>query len=51
LIVRKNRNGPIDTVKLAFQEQYASFVTLAYSDTSVSHGRGNEEPFVEVGDG
>ena len=27
LIVRKNRNGPIDTVKLAFQEQFASFHT------------------------
>ena len=25
LIVRKNRNGPIDTVKLAFQEKFASF--------------------------
>jgi len=32
LIVRKNRNGPIDTVKLAFQEQFASFHTLAHVD-------------------
>ena len=27
LIVRKNRNGPIDTVQLAFIEKYASFLT------------------------
>ena len=32
LIVRKNRNGPIDTVQLAFLEKYASFRTLARSD-------------------
>ena len=32
LIVRKNRNGPIDTVQLAFIEKYASFRTLARSD-------------------
>ncbi len=29
LIVRKNRNGPIDTVQLAFIDKYASFRTLA----------------------
>ena len=29
LIVRKNRNGPIDTVKLAFIDKYASFRNLA----------------------
>jgi replicative DNA helicase len=32
LIVRKNRNGPTDTVKLAFHKDYASFVNLAYTD-------------------
>jgi replicative DNA helicase len=51
LIVRKNRNGPIDTVKLVFQEQYASFVTLAYSDVAGPRERTNEEPLVEIGDG
>src|SRR3954453_10210462 len=35
LIVRKNRNGPIDTVKLAFQDKYASFSNLARSDFAV----------------
>ncbi len=33
LIVRKNRNGPIDTVRLAFQEQFASFLTLTSTDS------------------
>ncbi len=32
LIVRKNRNGPTDTVKLAFNQEYASFATLAHAD-------------------
>jgi replicative DNA helicase len=32
LIVRKNRNGPIDTIKLVFKEQFASFADLAYTD-------------------
>ena len=34
LIVRKNRNGPIDTVQLAFIDKYASFATLARTDRS-----------------
>ena len=32
LIVRKNRNGPIDTVKLVFQEQFASFLNRSHVD-------------------
>jgi replicative DNA helicase len=32
LIVRKNRNGPIDTVQLAFQDKFASFQNLARTD-------------------
>ena len=32
LIVRKNRNGPIDTVKLVFQEQFASFLNRSRID-------------------
>ena len=29
LIVRKNRNGPTDTVELAFHKEYATFMTLS----------------------
>ncbi len=36
LIVRKNRNGPTDTVELAFNKEYASFVTLAREDRSAA---------------
>ena len=32
LIVRKNRNGPIDTVELAFQDKFASFRSLSRAD-------------------
>ncbi|MGH6942639.1 MAG: replicative DNA helicase [Geminicoccaceae bacterium] len=32
LIVRKNRNGPIDTVQLAFLDKYASFQSLSRAD-------------------
>ena len=49
LIVRKNRNGPIDTVKLAFQEQFASFHTLAHVDRNVG-GRSDEAPLVSAAD-
>ena len=56
LIVRKNRNGPIDTVRLAFQEQFASFRTLARSDRSVpmsapgADGDDDDAPFMDVAD-
>jgi len=43
LIVRKNRNGPIDTVKLAFQEQFASFRSLSRADRVVGQ-RADEGP-------
>jgi replicative DNA helicase len=36
LIVRKNRNGPIDTVKLAFLDKYASFSNLARNDFAMA---------------
>ena len=32
LIVRKNRNGPIDTVELAFIDKYASFNSISRAD-------------------
>jgi replicative DNA helicase len=46
LIVRKNRNGPTDTVKLAFNKEYASFVTLAKADRGPGavHGMDSGEP-------
>jgi replicative DNA helicase len=49
LIVRKNRNGPTDTVKLAFHKDYASFVNLAHTDRA----RGEAEdatPIVSAAD-
>jgi replicative DNA helicase len=56
LIVRKNRNGPVDTVQLAFQDKFASFQNLARSDR-ISGGvaetpeDGDEDsPFVDVAD-
>ncbi len=49
LIVRKNRNGPIDTVKLVFKEQFASFADLSRADRNL-HFR-DEPPIVEVADG
>jgi replicative DNA helicase len=55
LIVRKNRNGPVDTVQLAFQDKFASFQSLARTDRAsrgVSPGPADdEEPLVDVADG
>jgi replicative DNA helicase len=55
LIVRKNRNGPVDTVQLAFQDKFASFQNLARSDAAargVSTPQDGDEdaPFVDVAD-
>jgi replicative DNA helicase len=52
LIVRKNRNGPIDTVQLAFIEKYASFRTLAKSDFGVASvaDDGETPPLVDAVD-
>jgi replicative DNA helicase len=50
LIVRKNRNGPTDTVQLAFQEDYASFMNLARSDRTVEQKPGEGPPLVEAAD-
>ena len=43
LIVRKNRNGPIDTVKLAFLDKYASFSNLARSDFAMAVPAGDDD--------
>jgi replicative DNA helicase len=45
LIVRKNRNGPIDTVELAFLDKYASFQSISRRDRDLAHTAG------EAGDG
>jgi replicative DNA helicase len=51
LIVRKNRNGPTDTVKLAFQQDYASFLNLAHTDRPpVEQKPGEGPPLVEAAD-
>ncbi len=56
LIVRKNRNGPIDTVQLAFIDKYASFRTLARSGfdaqgaDDASDDDGEEPPLVDAMD-
>ena len=50
LIVRKNRNGPTDTVQLAFQEDYASFITLSRADRPVEQKPGEGPPLVEAAD-
>jgi replicative DNA helicase len=49
LIVRKNRNGPTDTIKLAFHKDYASFVNLAYTDR-VKDEPGDAPPIVSAAD-
>jgi replicative DNA helicase len=52
LIVRKNRNGPIDTVQLVFQDKYASFATLSRADRfSGSDAGEGPPPLVDVADG
>jgi len=52
LIVRKNRNGPIDTVKLVFQEQYASFLNRSRVDSGLAEKPGDDDaPLVEFADG
>ena len=51
LIVRKNRNGPIDTVQLVFQDKFASFMTLRRDDRVAEQQPGSEPPLVDVADG
>ena len=49
LIVRKNRNGPIDTVQLAFLDKYASFQSLSRSDRgAAAHAGAGAPPLVEA---
>ncbi len=51
LIVRKNRNGPIDTVKLVFQEKFASFADLSYADRGLAGRRADEDaPLIDIAD-
>jgi replicative DNA helicase len=54
LIVRKNRNGPIDTVQLVFQDKYASFQNLSRMDRAGERGSvpapGPDDPFGDVAD-
>jgi replicative DNA helicase len=50
LIVRKNRNGPTDTVELAFLEDYASFRTKAHGAPPVEQRAGEGPPLVEIAD-
>jgi replicative DNA helicase len=44
LIVRKNRHGPTDTVRLAFNERFASFNNLAREDRQGARRSEEEEP-------
>jgi replicative DNA helicase len=44
LIVRKNRHGPTDTVRLAFKEPFASFSNLAREDRQGARRSEDEEP-------
>ena len=46
LIVRKNRNGPIDTVQLAFLDKYASFSSISRADRDLA-GFAADEPAEE----
>jgi replicative DNA helicase len=48
LIVRKNRNGPIDTIRLVFQEQFASFRSLSRADRAIEQRPGSEPPLVDA---
>jgi replicative DNA helicase len=48
LIVRKNRNGPIDTVQLVFRKEFASFQNLARHDRPVVSKPGSEPPLVDA---
>jgi replicative DNA helicase len=50
LIVRKNRNGPTDTVQLAFLEDYASFITKARDARPIEQKPGEGPPLVEAAD-
>jgi replicative DNA helicase len=48
LIVRKNRNGPIDTVRLVFQEQFASFRSLSRADRAIEQRPGEGPPLLDA---
>jgi replicative DNA helicase len=50
LIVRKNRNGPIGTVELAFNENFASFATISRREHPIEQKPGEGPPLVEAAD-
>jgi replicative DNA helicase len=47
LIVRKHRNGPIDTIKLVFQAEFPRFLTYARGQQPIVQ-RPGEEPIGEL---
>ena len=55
LIVRKNRNGPIDTVRLVFQEKFASFADLSHHDrglmATAAPAESDDSPLIDIADG
>jgi replicative DNA helicase len=51
LIVRKNRNGPTDTVKLVFRSEFASFSNLSRADRAAEQKPGEGPPLLEFADG
>ena len=48
--MRKNRNGPIDTVQLAFLEKYASFQSISRADRGLEQRPGDDPPLVDAVD-
>ncbi len=48
LIVRKNRHGPTDTVRLAFNERFASFANLAPEHQGARRSEVEEPPLMDV---
>ena len=50
LIVRKNRNGPIDTVQLVFRQEFASFHNMSRADMVLEQRPGEGPPLVDVAD-
>jgi replicative DNA helicase len=48
LILRKNRNGPTGTVRLAFLEHYPSFANLSRQERPVEQKAGEGPPIVDA---